>query len=67
MRTYIMDLGSDIWRSIIIGYQALANPSIDTVENNIYNNNAKYLNAILCGLLNFKLEKIMHCESTKDI
>lgn len=67
MRTYLMDLGSDIWRSIIIGYQAPTTLPTYTIEKNLYENNEKATYAILCGLPFSDLEKIMHYESTKDI
>ena len=67
MRSYLGDLWSEIWRSVITGYQALATPSIDIVEKKFCEDNEKAMYAILCGLLDSELEKIMYCESAKDI
>lgn len=67
MGTYLTDLGSDIWRSVIIGYQVLVTLTTDIFENKLYENNTRYMKGILCGLPNSELEKIMHCELEKDI
>ena len=52
MRTYLMDLVSDIWGAIKNGYTTPTTPAIDTARKRLSENNAKARNAIPCGLAN---------------
>jgi hypothetical protein len=47
MRTYLISLGFDIWSAIKNGYTT---PLTDATIKRINDNNAKAMNAILCGL-----------------
>ena len=67
MRSYLMELGCDVWKSIINGYKALTTASLDMVAKKLNNDNVRDVNAILGGLSNFVFVKFMHCNSTKDI
>jgi hypothetical protein len=56
-----MVLGFDIWESIVTGYTT----PTSAVRENPSENNAKSMNAILCGLSEFEFVKLMHCRSKK--
>jgi hypothetical protein len=62
-----MALGFDIWESIVTGYTTPTTSPIDTVRKKSSENNAKAMNAILCGLSESEFVKVMHCKSTKEI
>jgi hypothetical protein len=66
MRTYIMDLGADVWDVLETSYVkpvVLANKD-DKLEFNL---NAKAMNAILSGLAKEEFVKVMHCDSAKGM
>jgi hypothetical protein len=64
MRTYIMDLGADVWDVVETGY---VKPIVlDNKDDKIkFNFNAKVMNSILSGLEEAEFVKVMHCDSTK--
>jgi hypothetical protein len=64
MRTYIMDLGADVWDVVETGYVK----SFLLTNNNAkieFSFNAKAMNVILSGLAESKFVEVMHLESTK--
>jgi hypothetical protein len=66
MRTYIMDLGADVWDVVDIGYVkpvVLANKD-DKLE---FSFNAKAMNAILSGLVEEEFVKVMHLGTAKEM
>src|SRR3984957_1388678 len=66
MRTYIMDLGVDVWDVVDTGYVkpvVLANKD-DKLE---FSFNAKAMNAILSGLAEAEFVKVMHLETAKEM
>jgi hypothetical protein len=66
MRTYIMDLGADVWDVVETGYVkrvVLANKD-DKLEFSFI---AKAMNAIMSGLAEAKLVKVMHLGTTKEM
>jgi hypothetical protein len=66
MRTYIMDLGADVWDVVETGYVKLvllANKD-DKLE---FSFNAKDMNAILSGLAEEEFVKVMHLETAKEM
>jgi translation elongation factor EF-G len=66
MRTYIMDLGEDVWDVLNTGYVnpiVLAN-KFDKIE---FNFNAKDMNAILSAPVEAKFVKFMNLESAKEM
>jgi hypothetical protein len=65
MQTYLMALGFDIWKSVVTGYTTPTTPPTDVVGKKPSENNAKSMNAILCGLSESEFVKVMHCGSTK--
>jgi hypothetical protein len=50
MRTYLMALGFDIWSAVKNGYTTPTTPPVDAAGKRLSDNNAKAMNAILCGL-----------------
>jgi hypothetical protein len=66
MRTYIMDLGVDVWDVVDTGY---ANPFVlDNKDEKLeFNFNAKAMNSILSGLAEAKFVKVMHLETAKEM
>ncbi|KAH9308310.1 hypothetical protein KI387_036221, partial [Taxus chinensis] len=67
MRTYLMALGFDIWQSVAVGYIIPSTPPIDQASKKAFENNAKAMNAILCGLLDSEFVKVMQCDTAKEI
>jgi hypothetical protein len=64
MRTYIMDLGTDVWDVVETGYVkpvVLSNKD-DKLE---FSFNTKAMNVILSGLAEAEFVKVMHLESAK--
>jgi hypothetical protein len=58
-----MALGFDIWKSVVTGYTTPKTPPTDTVGKKASENDAKSMNAILCGLSESEFVKVMHCKS----
>jgi hypothetical protein len=56
-----MDLGFDIWKSVVTGYTTPTTPPTDVARKNPSENNAKSMNSILCGLSKSEFVKVMHC------
>jgi hypothetical protein len=66
MRTYIMDLGTDVWDVVETGYVkpiVLASKD-DKLE---FSFNAKAMNVILSGIAEVEFVKVMHVESAKEM
>jgi hypothetical protein len=66
MKTYIMDLGEDVWDVVDTGYVKLvllANKD-DKLE---FSFNAKAMNAILSGLAEAEFVKVMHLGTAKEM
>lgn len=67
MCTYLMALGFDIWQLVVVGYVVPISPPMDQAGKRACENNAKAMNAILCGLLELEFVKVMHCVLAKEI
>lgn len=67
MRVFLMDQGFEVWNFVLNGYKTPHTPPIDTNWKNIYESNAKTMNAILSGLLGYKFVKVMHYDLAEDI
>jgi len=67
MKSYLLALGFDVWKSFVDGYIALATPPTYTVGKKIFNDNSRVVNSILGGLTNYICVKVMHCKSAKEI
>jgi hypothetical protein len=66
MRTYIMDLGADVWDVVETGYVNLVvlASKDDKIE---FSFNAKAMNSILSGLVEAEFLKVMRLESAKEM
>jgi hypothetical protein len=67
MKKFMLDLGFDIWQSVVDGYIAPTTPPKDSRGKKICNDNSRDVNGILAGLTNSICVKVMHCKSTKEI
>jgi hypothetical protein len=67
MRIYLMDLGCDVWLSMVNGYKEPPTTPSNDVATKLCTYNSRVLNAILGGLPNSIFVKVMHCKSTKEI
>lgn len=67
IQTYLSALRYDIWESVKSGYITPNTPPIDPTEKKLYENDARAKNAIMCGLVNSELVKIISCKSAKEI
>jgi hypothetical protein len=50
MRTYLMDIGFYIWKSVVNGYTTTTTPPTDAARKKTSEHNAKSMNAILSGI-----------------
>jgi hypothetical protein len=66
MIIYLMDLGFDIWKSIVTIYTTPMTPPTYETKNNPSENNANSMNSILCVLLEFNFFKVMHCGPSQE-
>ena len=62
-----MSLGVDVWSSVLVDYDVPDVPPIDVDGKKLYGNNVKAKNAILFGLSQSELVKVMHCKSAKEV
>ena len=67
IRASLMNLGFDIWRSIIDEYQVPTTLLRDIAHKNLLENNVKDMYAIICSLLDSEFEKVMHYGSTQYV
>jgi hypothetical protein len=65
MKSYLMDLGCDVWLSLVNGYTTPTTAPLDATAKKLYNDVSRDVNAILGGLENPIFVKVMHCKSTK--
>jgi len=65
MKTYLSALGYEIWEATKNGYTTPSTPITDTVGNKAYENKSKAKNAIMCGLVDKELVRVMNCKTTK--
>jgi hypothetical protein len=65
MRSYLMDLGCDVWLSMVNGYTTPTTAPLDIVAKKLCDDNSMDVNAILGGLANPIFVKVMHCKSKK--
>ena len=66
MKDYLMDLGFDVWKSVINGYKEVFNPPVDQARKKSIEHNAKSMNSILNRIEKVEFIKVMHCELDKD-
>jgi len=67
MQTYLSALGYEIWGATKNGYTAPSITITDAADKNAYENNSKAKNAIMCGLVDNELVKVMNYELKKEI
>ncbi|KAJ8644509.1 hypothetical protein MRB53_006257 [Persea americana] len=59
MQTYLSALGYDIWDCVRKGYKGKEEPT-DVAEKKLFENDSRARNALLCGLSNSELVKVMN-------
>ena len=64
---YLSALGYEIWEAIENGYTTPSTPITDAAKKKAYENNSKAKNAIMCGLVDRELVKVMNYESAKEV
>jgi len=67
MQTYLNALSYDIWEAIENGYTTPPTPPIDTTKKKLCEYHSKAKNAIMYGMVDSELVKIMGCKSTKEM
>lgn len=67
MQTYLSTLVFNIWEVIEKGYTTPSIPPIDQARKKLCESDSKAKNAIMCGLVDSELVKIMGCKTTKEI
>jgi hypothetical protein len=67
MKTYIQDIGFEIWQSIVDGYTTPKTPPTNDKAVKLGQNNSKDKNAVLNGLSETIFTKVAHCTSAKEI
>ena len=65
MKTYLMDLGFDIWKSFVTIYTTIKNPPTCATRKKPNENNSKDMNSILCGLSESNFVKVIYRGSEK--
>lgn len=65
MITYLSTLGFDIWDSVKSGYTIPSTPSINSIDKKLFENYYKAQNAIMSGLVDSELVKVMGWTTTK--
>jgi hypothetical protein len=67
MKTYVYTWGFFVWKSVVYGYTTPATPPIDRDGKKLRENNSRDKNDILNGLDESIYNKVLHCDSVKDI
>jgi hypothetical protein len=67
MKKYVQAQGFDVWKSVVDGYTTPATPPINRDGKKLDENNSRTKNVILNGIDESIFNKVMHCDSAKDI
>lgn len=67
MEAYRMSLGVDVWSFLLVDYIVRETPPTNENDKNVYGNNEKAKSAILFGLNQYDLVKVIQCKSTKEV
>lgn len=67
MEAYCMSLGVDVWSFVLVDYIVRETPPTNENDKNVYGNNEKAKSAILFGLNQYDLVKVIQCKSTKEV
>jgi hypothetical protein len=66
-KTYLIDLGVDIWYSVVNGYLVPNNAPTDPNEKKLMSCNSKYRHIILAALAPTISSKMMRCSTNKEV
>ena len=66
MQFNLLNIGSDVWGSMVKGYQVQTILPIDITRKKLCNDNARSMSAITNGLPYFEYIIVMHCTTTKE-
>jgi hypothetical protein len=67
LRSYIMDLGFDVWLSVVNGYKEPSTAPSNVVVKKICNDNSRVVNANMGGFEKSIFVKVMHYKSKGEI
>jgi hypothetical protein len=67
VKTYLKDLGVDIWYSVVNGYVIPTNAPTDPNEKNLMSCNSKSIHVILGTLAPTIASKVMGCSTAKEV
>ena len=67
MESYLIYVGIDVFSFVLVYYDVCDVPPTHVDSKKVSGNNAKSKNAILFGLIESELIKLMHCKSIKDV
>jgi hypothetical protein len=67
VKTYLINLGVDIWYSVVNGYVIPNNSQTDPNEKKLMSCNSKSINVILAALAPTISSKVMGCSTAKDV
>jgi hypothetical protein len=67
MKTYLTNLGVDIWYLVVNGYVIPNNAPTDPSERNLMSCNSKARHVILAALAPTIASKVMGCSITKEV
>lgn len=62
-----MSPGVDAWIFVLVDYIVPETPPKNTNDKNVYGNNEKATSAILFGLNQYDLVKVIQCKSAKEV
>ena len=64
---YHMSLVVDVWSFVLVDYIVRETPPTNENDKNVYGNNERAKSAIIFGLNQYDLVKVIQCKSTKEI
>jgi hypothetical protein len=67
MKTYVQAQGFDVWKSVVDGYTTPTTPPPDRDRNKLSEKHSRDKNNILNGLYESVYNKVMLCDSAKEI
>ncbi|XP_043699838.1 uncharacterized protein LOC122650492 [Telopea speciosissima] len=67
MQTYLRSLSYDVWMSVETGYTLVEGPLTENAQKKAYENDSKAQNALMSGLVDSDLVKVMGCTTAKQI
>ena len=67
MQIYLSSLSYDIQEAFVNGYATPSTPPIDPANKKFCKGDSKAKNAIMCGLADSEIVKIMGCKSAKEM